>query len=74
VSLIEWRRVWQQKETQYLPHAATWLNGERWEDELPPEYTQSSASHLPAALPEVLPRSIIPDHVKAFLARMRSKS
>lgn len=74
VSMIEWRKVWQQKDTQYLPHPATWLNGERWEDEIPPEYTQSSASHVAAEIPAATPRSIIPDHVKAFLAKMRAKS
>ena len=37
-ALPEWRRVWAMKDTQYIPHPATWLNGARWEDELPPEF------------------------------------
>lgn len=27
---------WQKEEGQYIPYPATWLNGERWEDEAPP--------------------------------------
>lgn len=29
------------KEKQYIPHAATWLNGERWEDDLDGETSES---------------------------------
>ena len=27
---------WKDKELQYIPHASTWLNQKRWEDELEP--------------------------------------
>jgi len=27
-------KAWQGRETQYIPHASTWLNQARWEDEL----------------------------------------
>ena len=27
---------WKYKEIQYIPHASTWLNQRRWEDELEP--------------------------------------
>ena len=33
----QWRKVWLQNDLQYCPHCATWLNGERWTDELPTE-------------------------------------
>ena len=26
--------VWKDKDPQYIPHPSTWLNGERWEDEV----------------------------------------
>ena len=52
VACAAWRRVWATKDLDYLPYPATWINGERWEDELPPEFTQSNASHVAAALPE----------------------
>lgn len=28
------RTVWLDKDPQYIPHPSTWLNGERWEDEV----------------------------------------
>ena len=28
------RSVWKDKDPQYIPHPSTWLNGERWEDEV----------------------------------------
>ena len=28
-------RHWRGKSVEYIPHAATWLNQARWEDELP---------------------------------------
>lgn len=35
---------WTKDGGQYIPHASTWLNGKRWEDELP----QSAGSSQPA--------------------------
>src|SRR3990172_10745607 len=36
-SLASWRGVWLARgEPQYIPYPASWLNGERWEGELPP--------------------------------------
>lgn len=32
-----------QKDKQYIPHPATWLNGRRWEDEEPPSPTEGSS-------------------------------
>ena len=26
--------IWKDKDPQYIPHPSTWLNGERWEDEI----------------------------------------
>lgn len=35
-AIIEHAKHWEEKSTemQYIPHAASWLNGERWEDVL----------------------------------------
>ncbi len=73
VAMVEWRRIWQTKDVEYLPHAATWLNGERWEDEIPPEYRQTHAAHSDAKLPEIAARTAMPDHVKKLLAKLRAK-
>lgn len=34
--LARWLPVWEVTERQYIPHAATWLNQERWDAEPPP--------------------------------------
>lgn len=31
--LSRWLPRWAENEARYVPHAATWLNGERWNDE-----------------------------------------
>ncbi len=40
VAAVDWRRVWkrQGRDTSVIPLPATWLRGERWEDELPEWY------------------------------------
>lgn len=34
-SLRRWKKTDQWADPQYVPHPTTWLNGERWEDEIP---------------------------------------
>jgi hypothetical protein len=70
-ALVIWRRVWAKKELDYVPYPATWLNGERWTDEPPPEFTQSNAAHVAAQLPEQPARTVMPEAVKALLAKLR---
>jgi hypothetical protein len=31
---VQNKNVWKDKEQQYIPHPSTWLNGERWDDEV----------------------------------------
>jgi hypothetical protein len=38
---------WQKDNGEYIPHASTWLNGRRWEDEI------SSASATQNQIPEM---------------------
>lgn len=68
-----WRRVWADKDQQFIPHGATWLNGERFYDELPAGFTgNGSASHMAFGEAETpKPRTAIPDHVRALLAKLR---
>ena len=70
-ALVEWRRVWATKDLDYLPYPATWIRGERWEDELPPEYMRTHAAHVAAQLPEQTARTVMPEHVKALLVKLR---
>ena len=73
--LVDWRRVWIARgEMEFVPHPATWLNGERWTDELPAEFVQriSHASHVAAEVPAAGSRTEMPAHVRAMLAKLRA--
>jgi len=63
-----WRSIWAQKDPEYLPHPASWLNGERWDDELPAGYQPQQSIAPPPALGE---RTAMPDHIRALIARLR---
>ena len=73
VAIVEWRRVWAKKDLDYVPHGSTWLNGWRFEDELPTDPTISCAAHADAQIPEQTARTSMPDHVRALLAKLRGK-
>ena len=76
-ALIDWERIWRRRgEPEFIPHASTWLNGERWQDELPAAFAAAKhPSHLPAPIaPAAADSGPIPDHVKAVLERIRAKS
>ena len=68
-----WRPVFLARgDTRFTPLPATWLNGERWTDELPVELRSPVAAHQPAVMPD-MPRKSgeIPQHVKDQLAKLR---
>ena len=44
--LIQKRTIWLGKELQYVPHFATWLNGERWTDEVDYEQFESKSDAI----------------------------
>lgn len=73
VAVSKWRRIWMARDLQYAPHASTWLNGARWEDELPADAVPRPAAHAPAALPADGMRGTMPDEVKALLAKLRRR-
>src|SRR6185312_511968 len=73
-ALVAWRRIWLQRdEPEFIPHPASWLNGERWEDELPAEWIARHTPPKMTTLPE-LPRKSgeIPEKVKAMLAKLKN--
>ena len=65
-ALAAWRPVYLAREPDKIPHAATFLNGERWEDELPKEYRQA-----PAKPRDDTPKSSMPEHVRSMIAKLR---
>ncbi len=73
-ALVAWRQVWRDKDPNYLPHASTWLNGERWDDELPQGYRMVPADTPRPAEPIVVTERVpIPAHVKALMAKLRAR-
>ncbi len=76
VALFEWRRIWlDRNEIEFIPHPATWLNGERWEDDFPPHhrpYTAKTAA-VEAVKETQQDRKPIPQHVLEALKRLREK-
>ena len=73
-ALVPWRKYWIRRgEMEFTPYPASWLNGHRWEDELPDQWasTAASSSHLPYTPKESGPRTMMPQHVKDALAKLR---
>jgi hypothetical protein len=57
----------------YVPHASTWINGERWDDELPPGYARP-AQRAPgtAVAAQEAPRREMSAQVREMLAKLRA--
>lgn len=73
VACVAWRVTWSRKDVEYLPYPASWLNGERWEDELPASNVPAHASHVIAAPGPEYQKTTMPEHVRALLAKLRGK-
>lgn len=72
VGLCQWRSIWiAEGRLQFVPNASTWLNQQRWTDELPISWGSGHASHRTAALPEPGERVAMPEHVRALIAKLR---
>jgi hypothetical protein len=70
VSLYQWRQVWiERDEYQFIPNASTWLNGERWEDEIPASHNNNQQFQQPIDNTPV--NYTIPAHVMAAIAKFR---
>jgi hypothetical protein len=72
-ALSVWRKIWEKKNYEFIPLPATWIRGERWEDEVPREFKQH-ASQQPAVLPEPGKKSEMPQEVKDLIAKLRAKN
>ena len=82
IAIADWRQVWkaQGRDIHLIPLPATWLNGERWEDEVP----KGVINHKPGISPEYraanavtgdahpIPRAAaIPAHVLAMFQKLK---
>ena len=72
VGAANWRPHWLREDWRYLPNPLQWIQGERWEDELP-RNAQTSIGHVPFAASEPGERSEMPAHVKSLIARLKAQ-
>ncbi len=73
VALVLWRKIWLKRgELDYVPHAATWLNAERWTDEPPAPINGATSLSTFTPLP-AKDRRAIPADVLSEIRRLRGK-
>ena len=80
-AVVAWRNVWRQQNrcTQHIPLPASWLNGERWTDEIPAELQTHSKAVATASLraqvdvPAGCDRVPIPLGVQKVLDQLKAK-
>ena len=67
---------WKETEIQYVPHASTWLNQKRWEDELEPlpkkelssdEYYDKKATEFRKQMQEAKKNAATTEEIKEVL-------
>lgn len=73
VGAAAWRPIWLRQDWRYLPEPLKWIHGERWEDELPRNVSASAAAHIAFEPSKEGERSVMPDHVKALIAKLRGQ-
>ena len=69
VAMATWRKLFLDRNPEHIPHAATWLNGERWDDEPPRGAVYNPPE--PKAPSEPIKKTEMPEHVRQMIARMR---
>jgi len=73
VGAAEWRPVWLARgEMQYVPHASTWLHGERWDDEIPSEFRKMQAHQPVKYRGDDTPKTAMPEHVRQMIANLKA--
>ncbi len=83
VALVEWRAYWIDRgEMEFVPHPATWLNGERWEDDLPRDWGKSGRSKIAVDQNRVWQQKVeaekqaavpMPAHVRELIEKLKRK-
>ena len=66
-SIDRWKQSdqWQENNGQFIPYPATWLNGERWKDEVPVKHEQKPAKTVTAQQYEQRDYSSVQDYYSA---------
>lgn len=77
IALVDWRRVFIARgAVQYIPLPASWIRGERWEDELPADFKQldiKPLAHQNFKPEPEMARTPMPEKLRAMLATLRAK-
>lgn len=75
LGLYAWRPILMTRDPQYVPLPATWLNGERWEDEIPEAIKKVDVPRGTCTIPDSEKRSrwVIPQHVRDEIKRLMNK-
>lgn len=78
-ALFEWSRIWKDRgEIEYIPYPASWLNGERWEDEYPPHHRPYTAQQMVREQKQEKAdesgRKLMPPHILDALKKIRAQS
>ena len=78
-ALFEWSRIWKDRgEIEYIPYPASWLNGERWEDEYPPHHRPYTAQQMVREQKQEKAdesgRKFMPPHILEALKKIRAQS
>ena len=64
---------WRRDQGQFIPHASTWLNGKRWEDEVEVKIAQDKPPVFYKTLPPRPEGDACPPEAKAILSKFLGK-
>jgi len=68
VAAADWREIWMEREDEFRPDPYRWIEGDRWEDEMPRSYRKAQAHVRPR---DDTPKSSMPEHVRALIAKLK---
>lgn len=72
IAVAGWRREWARRsDIHYIPMPASWLRGERWEDELPVQ-PATHQSQVPTEREAPFIRGELPQHVRDLIAKQKA--
>jgi len=72
IAAADWREIWLEQEHDFRPDPCRWIEGDRWEDEMPKSYRKTQA-YQPAKPRDDSPKSAMPDYVRSMIAKLRVK-
>jgi len=71
IAAAEWRDCWLERDDEFRPDPFRWIEGDRWEDELPRAYRKAQAQQTFRTHDDT-PKSAMPEHVRALIAKLKA--